>query len=87
MAFFSSPGILDAYALEALGPARSLQYGRIRLWSAASWGLGNLVIGVLTDHYGFDINFIMFGVVGSIYLVVLAWVVPAQTVDKRPSRY
>ena len=39
---FNSSGILDAYALDILGPKRSLDYGRIRLFAAIAWGMLSL---------------------------------------------
>lgn len=48
---FTAPGVLDAYALDVLGEKNKNQYGQIRLWAAASWGLGALVMGFVNDAY------------------------------------
>jgi len=71
--FFASNGaILDAYTLELLGTENKLFYGRYRLYASLSWGLGSIVMGWVTDRYGFDWNFIMFGTL-SVLMIVLVW--------------
>ena len=51
MSAFTAPGILDAYALDVLGERHKNQYGSIRLWGAASWGFGALLMGIVNDTY------------------------------------
>jgi MFS transporter, PPP family, 3-phenylpropionic acid transporter len=43
---FVAGGVLDAYTISVLKSESNVQkyYGRIRLWCAVSWGLGNIVM-------------------------------------------
>ena len=79
VALFVSQGILDAYTLDVLGEKRRRQYGRIRLWCAVSWGGGAVAMGAICDRWGFDANFILYGVLNVISLVLIAWKVPDRT--------
>ena len=67
---FVASGILDSYTLDMLGTENRMKYGRYRLWAGASWGLGSIVIGYITDRYGFEPNFILFG------LLSVTWKIP-----------
>ena len=79
MAFFISSGIVDAYTLDVLGTEVKARYGEVRIWCAVSWGLGCVVMGVITDHFGFEFNFILYGVLSGLSIVVVAFKVPART--------
>ena len=48
------------YTLDLLGTANRMKYGRYRLWAGVSWGLGSVVIGLITDRFGFEPNFVLF---------------------------
>ena len=83
--FVSNGAILDAYTLELLGTANKLFYGRYRLYASLSWGMGSMVMGWITDHYGFDWNFIMFGVLSFSMVVLVAYYIPNSiNVDSNP---
>ncbi|KAL3916278.1 MAG: hypothetical protein SGILL_005248 [Bacillariaceae sp.] len=73
---FVSSGILDAYTLELLGSENKMYYGRYRLYASLSWGVGSIIMGWVTDHYGFDFNFIMFGVLSAMMIVLVATKIP-----------
>ena len=70
-------GVLDAYTLDLLGE-RSTEYGQYRLWLAVSWGVGNAVMGNVAQ-ISFDYNFILFGGLTAVELVLIAAVLPART--------
>ena len=53
-----------------------MKYGRYRLWAGASWGLGSIVIGFITDRYGFEPNFILFGLLAVTCIALIAWKIP-----------
>lgn len=74
--FVSSGAILDSYTLELLGTENKLLYGRYRLYASLSWGLGSIVMGWVTDHYGFDWNFIMFGGLSILMIVLVSYCIP-----------
>uniref|UniRef100_A0A7S4AX16 Major facilitator superfamily associated domain-containing protein n=1 Tax=Pseudo-nitzschia australis TaxID=44445 RepID=A0A7S4AX16_9STRA len=74
--FASNGAILDSYTLELLGTENKLFYGRYRLYASLSWGLGSIVMGWITDHYGFDWNFIMFGALSILMIVLVAYFLP-----------
>ena len=42
----------DALAVGYLGAERMTEYGRIRLWTSAGWGVAAIVFGVLFQHLG-----------------------------------
>ncbi|KAG7368981.1 major facilitator superfamily MFS_1 protein [Nitzschia inconspicua] len=73
---FVSSGILDAYTLELLGNQNKMLYGRYRLYASLSWGLGSIVMGWVTDHYGFEFNFIMFGVLSAMMIALVVTKIP-----------
>ena len=74
--FASNGAILDSYTLELLGTENKLLYGRYRLYASMSWGLGSIVMGYITDHYGFDWNFIMFGGLSILMIVLVSYYIP-----------
>ena len=50
-AILASGGILDAWALDIMGEEGSkIWYGRVRMCTAISWGLGALAMGLINDH-------------------------------------
>lgn len=73
---FVASGILDSYTLDMLGTENRMKYGRYRLWAGASWGLGSIVIGFITDRYGFEPNFILFGILAVTCIALIAWKIP-----------
>ncbi len=74
--FVSNGAILDSYTLELLGTENKLLYGRYRLYASMSWGLGSIVMGYVTDRYGFDWNFIMFGGLSILMIVLVSYYIP-----------
>ena len=73
---FSAGGILDAYTLDLLGTRYKLRYGRYRMWASISWGLGSILMGYITDHYGFSPNFVIYGSLGAVSTLLVAWRIP-----------
>lgn len=73
---FSSAGILDAYTLDMLGTENKLLYGRYRMWSSISWGLGAVLMGYITDHYGFEPNFIIYAALAVLTMFLIAGWIP-----------
>ena len=73
---FVSNGVLDAYTLDLLGTENKAFYGRYRLYASLSWGLGSIIMGWVTDHYGFEPNFILFGLLGLLMVILVANRVP-----------
>jgi PPP family 3-phenylpropionic acid transporter len=73
---FASSGILDAYTLDMLGTANKARYGRYRLYASLSWGIGCIVMGFITDHYGFEPNFLLYGALGVLYMALVAAKIP-----------
>jgi predicted MFS family arabinose efflux permease len=76
---FVSDGILDAYTLDLLGAENKIFYGRYRLYASLSWGLGSIVMGLVTDRYGFEPNFVMFGLLGGLMIFLVAMGIPDTT--------
>lgn len=74
---FVSGGILDAFTLDLLGTRNKMYYGRYRLYASISWGLGSIVMGWVTDHFGnFELNFALFGLLAFLMVILVAWKVP-----------
>jgi predicted MFS family arabinose efflux permease len=48
----------------------------VRLWGAVSWGLGAFVMGIINDHYGFNYNFFIFGILSTGSIVLVQWKMP-----------
>ena len=80
---FSASGILDAYTLELLGTKHKLRYGRYRMYACLSWGMGAIVMGYVTDHYGFGPNFYIYGILGAISTLLVAWRIPNVKQDQQ----
>ena len=80
-AILASGGILDAWALDIMGEEGSkIWYGRVRMCTAISWGLGALAMGLINDATGsFDGNFIIYGVLAVISIVIFAFFIPDKT--------
>ena len=74
--FVSNGAILDSYTLEKLGTENKLLYGRYRLYASLSWGLGSIVMGWVTDNFGFDWNFIMFGGLSLLMIILVSNCIP-----------
>jgi len=79
---FSANGILDTYTLDLLGTTYKLRYGRYRMWACLSWGVGSIVMGYITDHYGFEPNFWIYGTLGAISTLLVAWRIP-NVIDEK----
>ena len=76
---FVASGVLDAYTLEYLAKFdQTRRYGTIRLWTAISWGIGNVVMGYITDHYAFFYNFVIFGAFAIIRMLSTWYVIPSE---------
>ena len=79
IAVFRSSGVLDAHTLDFLTHAYKSMYGTIRMWAAISWGLGAIIMGYITDQYGFRYNFVLFGTMMTTVLI-LTWIcLPEQS--------
>jgi MFS family permease len=76
---FVSDGILDAFTLDLLGTENKIYYGRYRLYASLSWGLGSIVMGWVTDHFGFEPNFVLFGLLASLMIILVAMRIPDTT--------
>jgi PPP family 3-phenylpropionic acid transporter len=81
---FVSDGILDSYTLDLLGTENKIFYGRYRLYASLSWGIGSMIMGYVTDHYGFEPNFIMFGLLGFCMLLLVGTKIPETTPPPPP---
>lgn len=82
MSIFVSTGIVDAHTLDILGKKHFKEYGRIRLWHACAWGIGAFVMGFITDFYGVDVNFIIFGTLSILTIISVALVIPKHTASE-----
>lgn len=80
---FSASGIIDTYTLDLLGTTNKLRYGRYRMWASVSWGIGSIVMGYITDHYGFRPNFLLFGGIGFLSTLLVAWRIPNVEDEKQ----
>lgn len=76
---FSAGNIVDAYTFDVLGNKYRKRYGQIRLWAGLSWGMGAMGMGYLSDAFGFDINFILYGSLAFISLGIFIFLIPGQT--------
>lgn len=82
---FVASGVLDAHTLEWLAETDNTRlYGSIRLWTAVSWGIGNVVMGYITDHFKFYYNFILFGIF-ALFRIIAIWIVIPNKENKRRS--
>ena len=82
---FVSSGILDSYTLDVLGPEKKMYYGRYRLYASLSWGLGSMVMGYITDRYGFEPNFVLFGLLGMLMAILVATKIPETSPPHQPT--
>lgn len=80
---FVSSGILDAYTLEQLGTENKIFYGRYRLFASLSWGIGSIIMGLITDHFGFEPNFIIFAILGFVMITLVATKIPNPSASER----
>jgi len=76
---FTSDSMLDAWALDMLGEHAKIQYGRVRLWMAISWGFGAFGMSYITEYYGFDWNFIIYGGLAAISAYPILKLIPSKT--------
>ena len=79
MSFFPGTSVLDAHVLDFLGDDHREKYGSIRLWAAISWGLGSVIMGHLTDSFGFMWNFGVFGAMMLTSIFASAIFLPARS--------
>lgn len=79
MAIFRASGVLDAHTLDFLGKRHRTMYGTIRMWAAISWGIGAVIMGWITDSYGFRWNFGLYGGMMILMLVIMAFGLPARS--------
>ena len=84
---FVASGVLDAHCLEYLAEfGQTRKYGTIRLWTAVSWGVGNVIMGYVTDHYAFWLNFLLFGTMSFIQLVSIYCIIPSDTLSQKRTK-
>ena len=87
MCLFTCWGVVDAYAIEELKKQnRADDYGKLRLWTAVSWGGGTSIMGYFADAYGFGMVFTIFGIFQGINLVMIWCFVPDLTNDERAAK-
>ena len=78
---FVSDGVLDAYTLNLLGTTNKMFYGRYRLYASLSWGVGSIIMGMITDHFDtFEPNFILFGILALLMVALVAFKIPDAAV-------
>jgi MFS family permease len=78
---FVSDGILDAYTLDLLGRENKMFYGRYRLFASLSWGIGSIIFGWVNDHYSFDWNFLLLGILSICMILLVAKFIPETSSD------
>jgi len=76
---FTSGGVLDAWTFDMLGDHAKTEYGKIRLWLAASWGIGCFGMSWITDYLGFNYNFILYDSLAVVSLFLMTVFIPART--------
>jgi PPP family 3-phenylpropionic acid transporter len=86
MAVFPTGSVLDAHTIDFLGQDHSGMYGSIRLFAAISWGLGSVVMGLLTDRYGFVWNFAVFGTMMFTTILFTSVFLPARSKSEQALR-
>jgi predicted MFS family arabinose efflux permease len=74
---------MDICTLDVLGDEAQKLYGRVRLFAAIGWAVGSFTIGALTDRYGFNINFVIFGVLSVVVLVLIHITLPTHTTAEK----
>ena len=83
-ASFVAGGILDAYALDTLRELDKVSdYGKLRLWTAVSWGGGTSIMGFIIDKYGFSMMFIIFGTFQLFNMLIVAYLIPNVTAKEQ----
>ena len=83
-ASFVAGGILDAYALDTLRELNKVSdYGKLRLWTAVSWGGGTSIMGFVIDKYGFSMMFIIFGTFQLFNMLIVAYLIPNVTAKEQ----
>ena len=83
-ASFVAGGILDAYALDTLRELDKVSdYGKLRLWTAVSWGGGTSIMGFVIDKYGFSMMFIIFGTFQLFNMLIVAYLIPNVTAKEQ----
>jgi hypothetical protein len=78
---FVSNGLLDAYTLDTLGVSQSKYYGRYRLYASVSWGVGSIMMGTFVDYYNFNWLFLMFAILATAMVVLVALYIPGDSND------
>mmetsp|Transcript_2749 Transcript_2749/g.4471 ORF Transcript_2749/g.4471 Transcript_2749/m.4471 type:complete len:339 (+) Transcript_2749:408-1424(+) len=73
ISLFVAGGVLDAFTLNVLGPHAKRLYGRLRMWTALSWGAGTFAMGIINDHYGFGWNFVLYAAFAVIQLLAVGF--------------
>jgi len=76
---FTSDSMIDAWTLDMLGDHAKVMYGRVRLWMAISWGFGAFGMSWITEYYGFDWNFFIYGGLAAISAYPIIKLIPAKT--------
>ena len=79
IALFQTTSVLDAHTMDFLGEEHKSMYGSIRLWTAVSWGAGCICMGFITDNYGFEYNFILFGAMCVTTLFLVGFGLPSRS--------
>jgi len=77
---FTSESTIDAFSLDMLGDHAKLMYGRVRLWAAFSWGFGAFGMSWITQYYGFDWNFIIYGSLAAMSAYPIIRLTPSKTI-------
>eukprot|EP00976_Prorocentrum_cordatum_P065404 1177897-Prorocentrum_minimum.AAC.2 len=57
-------------------------YGHVRLWGAVSWGLGAFFMGLINDRYGFEYNFILFGILSAATILLVQFKIPDREYEE-----
>lgn len=78
-AVFTAGGVLDAHTMDFLGDAHRGLYGTIRVWTAISWGMGAVIMGYITDLFGFQVNFWLYGTMSFGMLLFVAFGLSARS--------
>jgi len=76
---FTSESTIDAFTLDMLGDHAKLMYGRVRLWHAFSWGWGAFGMSWITQYYGYDWNFIIYGSLSALSAYPMIRLTPSKT--------
>ena len=75
--FTSDYGVLDAYCLDLLGDKHKSLYGNYRAWVSISYGLGSVLMGIMTTYTNkFEWNFMIFAIFEILKLIILIKYIP-----------